>query len=191
MVAFADDHSKKDGTHELVGDVVALLSAFFYAAYTTVLKWCLPDESMYNMGMVFGFVGVLNLAFMWPGLILVDLLNIEHFQLPPTFHVFWALAVNSIVGTNLSDVLWAKSVVLTSPLVATLGLSLTTPLAMIADFALKDKHFSALYVGGAILVVVGFTVSNVAGDKCPCVTYSHDADADVSREAACVHVSPS
>lgn len=160
LVALTDDGSK----HSIGGDMVALLSAFFYAAYTTVLKWCLPDESKYSMSMVFGFVGIANLFLMWPGLVILDLLRVEHFELPP-LAVLGALVVNSLIGTNLSDVLWAKSVILTSPLVATLGLSLTTPLAMVADFALHDDSFSATYVAGALLVVVGFAASSIPWDQ--------------------------
>lgn len=161
LVALADD---SHGNNSIAGDVVALLSAFFYASYTTVLKWCLPDEHRYSMGMVFGFVGVINLLLMWPGLVVVHLLGYEQFELPEP-SVFGALVVNALVGTNLSDVLWAKSVILTSPLVATLGLSLTTPLAMIADFCLKGSRFSATYVCGAVLVVLGFSASSVPWER--------------------------
>lgn len=159
MVAFADNGGSSSSSDSVTGDVIALLSAFFYGAYTTVLKWCLPDDERFRMGMVFGFVGVINFAVMWPGLILVDLLGVETFEWPSA-EVLWPMAVNSLIGTNLSDVLWARSVVLTSPLVATLGLSLTTPLAMIADFVLKGKRFSWLYVMGAVVVTAGFVLSN-------------------------------
>ncbi|CUF93358.1 membrane-associated protein, putative [Bodo saltans] len=161
LVATTDDGS---ASHSIAGDMVALLSAFFYGAYTTILKWCLPDEKKYNMGMVFGFVGVANLLLMWPGIIALDLLKVEQFEFPP-LGVLGALSLNALIGTNLSDVLWAKSVILTSPLVATLGLSLTTPLAMIADFSIHGDRFSPAYVVGAALVVVGFTASSIPWDQ--------------------------
>ena len=149
------------GTRTIIGDLLALLSAVFYGAYTTTLKWCLPNEARYSMGMVFGFVGVANALLMWPGLLLVDATGIEPFELPPTWFVFGALALNAAVGTNLSDVLWAKSVVLTSPLVATLGLSMTIPVALVYDLVIKQSPFSGMYLGGAALVVLGFVVSTV------------------------------
>lgn len=139
--------------------MLALASAFFYAAYTTVLRWCLPDDERYSMGMAFGFVGVINVVLMWPGLLLVHLTGIEVFELP-SWTVLGSMGLNAIIGTNLSDILWAKSVILTSPLVATLGLSLTTPLAMIADFFLKGKKFSLQYIAGAIAVTLGFVLIN-------------------------------
>jgi solute carrier family 35, member F5 len=102
---------------------------------------------------------------MWPGLVVVHLLEIERFEIPKV-SVFGALALNSLVGTNLSDVLWAKSVILTSPLVATLGLSLTTPLAMVADFFIHKSSFSPMYITGAVLVVLGFSTSSAPWNKC-------------------------
>jgi solute carrier family 35, member F5 len=152
--------SDSSGKDTLAGDILALASAFFYAAYTTVLRWCLPNEELYYMGMVFGFVGVINTVLMWPGFLILNWAHVETFELPDLV-VFGALALNSLIGTNLSDVLWAKSVILTSPVVATLGLSLTTPLAMIADAVLHHKHFGLQYISGAVLVTVGFVVANV------------------------------
>ena len=82
----------------------------------------------------------------------------------------------------LSDLLWAKSVVLTQPLIATLGqrciccsspvveraccgivvegLSLTIPLAMLSDVIFHGKEFTALYFVGSALVVSGFVLVN-------------------------------
>lgn len=40
----------------------------------------------------------------------------------------------------------------TTPLVATLGMSLTIPLAMIADMVIHGRHFSAVYIFGCIQV---------------------------------------
>lgn len=58
--------------------------------------------------------------------------------------------------TSLSLVLVssrALSVVWTTPLVATLGMSLTIPLAMVADMVVHGRHFSAIYILGCIQVV--------------------------------------
>ena len=82
------------------------------------------------------------------------------------------LFLNAWVGTNLSDVLWARSVVMTSPLVATIGLSLTIPVAMASDLVVSSLlppgtvppsqgHFSAAYGLGSGLVMAGFVLGNV------------------------------
>lgn len=159
MVGLADSDASS-GHNTVGGDIVALLSAFFYAAYTSVLKWHLPDDERFAMGMVFGAVGVLNFFLLWPGLVVLSVTGAEPFSWP-NWHQFWPLLLNALIGTNLSDVLWARSVVLTSPVVATLGLSLTTPLAMIVDAIFKNAHFSGLYIAGAILVMTGFVLANL------------------------------
>lgn len=46
----------------------------------------------------------------------------------------------------------ALSVVWTTPLVATLGMSLTIPLAMVADMSIHGRRFSAIYIIGCIQV---------------------------------------
>ncbi|KAG5486832.1 hypothetical protein LSCM4_06297 [Leishmania orientalis] len=159
MVGISDKDAA-GGRNTLGGNIAALLSAFFYATYTSVLKLHLPDDERFAMGMVFGAVGALNFLLLWPGLVLLSVSGAEQFVWP-SWQQFWPLLMNSLIGTNLSDVLWARSVVLTSPVVATLGLSLTTPLAMVMDAIFKDAYFSGVYVAGAILVMAGFLLANL------------------------------
>ncbi|KAK7194493.1 EamA-like transporter family [Novymonas esmeraldas] len=159
MVGLSDKNASS-GRNTVGGDIVALLSAFFYAAYTSVLKFYLPDDERFAMGMVFGAVGVLNFLLLWPGLLLLSVTGAEPFAWP-SWQQFWPLLMNSLIGTNLSDVLWARSVVLTSPVVATLGLSLTTPLAMVVDAVFQGARFSGVYVAGATLVMAGFLLANL------------------------------
>jgi hypothetical protein len=56
----------------------------------------------------------------------------------------------------------ALSVVWTTPLVATLGMSLTIPLAMLADMVIHGRHYSAIYILGSAQVII----------KCLCVQVS-------------------
>jgi len=55
----------------------------------------------------------------------------------------------------------ALSVVWTTPLVATLGMSLTIPLAMLADMVIHGRHYSAIYILGSAQVII----------KCLCVKF--------------------
>lgn len=50
---------------------------------------------------------------------------------------------------------------LTTPLIATLALSLTIPLAMLVDFAVKGESFSAAYLLGSLMVLSGFLLVNL------------------------------
>lgn len=60
----------------------------------------------------------------------------------------------------LSDYLWARSIVLTSPTVATVGLSLTIPLAFLSDFLLGKGTVGYLSGFGAVFVIFGFVFVN-------------------------------
>lgn len=75
--------------------------------------------------------------------------------------IFGFLVLNGFCNNVLSDYLWARSVVLTSPTVATIGLSITIPLAMISDYFLWHAAPTFLSGVGAFLVVVGFVLVNV------------------------------
>lgn len=61
-------------------------------------------------------------------------------------------------GMNLTKSGWvegsrAMSVVWTNPLVATLGMSLTIPLAMLADMVVHARHYSFVYILGSVQVI--------------------------------------
>ncbi|KAI8374741.1 uncharacterized protein BYT42DRAFT_615869 [Radiomyces spectabilis] len=146
----------------LIGDILALLGAIFYGCYTTMLKLKIGDEDRINMPLFFGFVGLFNLLLLWPAFPLLDWLGIETFQLPysPTL---WAMVLlNAFIGTFLSDYLWLLAMLMTSPLVVTLGISLTIPLALLGDVVFKGFIPSFQYAAGAILVVAGFFAVNVS-----------------------------
>ena len=97
---------------------------------------------------------------MWPFGFLLNFIGLEPFAFP-SGQVWLYLTVNGLVGTVLSDYLWLLSVLLTSPLVSTVGLSLSIPLAMITDVIIKGKSFTFLYFLGTVLVVGGFMLVNM------------------------------
>ena len=68
----------------------------------------------------------------------------------------------------ISDYLWGRSVLLTSPTVATVGLTLTIPMAIVVDLLLGNMSSvsSPLPLVGAGLVVAGFVVVNVGCESC-------------------------
>jgi solute carrier family 35 protein F5 len=71
------------------------------------------------------------------------------------------MILNGLCNSVLSDYLWARAVVLTSPPVATIGVSITIPLALVSDFLLHGASPTLLSGGGAFLVIVGFTLVNI------------------------------
>jgi solute carrier family 35 protein F5 len=49
------------------------------------------------------------------------------------------MVVNGLIGTVLSELLWLLGCFYTSSLVATLAISLTIPLTMLADVLVKER----------------------------------------------------
>ena len=68
--------------------------------------------------------------------------------------------LGGFLDSVVSDYLWAKSVILTSPTIATLGLTITIPLGLGSDYLLFNKVPLPLSLVGAFLVGIGFVVVN-------------------------------
>mmetsp|Transcript_68457 Transcript_68457/g.127745 ORF Transcript_68457/g.127745 Transcript_68457/m.127745 type:complete len:172 (+) Transcript_68457:3-518(+) len=142
--------------------MLALTSACAYGGYSVLLKYMTARETKsLSMSLIFGFVGLLVMLLGWPVLFALAIFRLEPFEWP-NMKTLGYLALNAAIGTNLSDMLWAKALQLTSPLVATLGLSLTIPLGMFSDMTLHGHAFPAPYVAGSCLVLLGFILGAAA-----------------------------
>lgn len=146
----------------VLGDFLAIASAFGYAAYALWLRVRVPAdmEKDYPMSLMFGFVGLVVLIAGWPIVFITHFAGAEVVSMPSA-HVMLLIITNSLVGTNLSDIMWANAVVLTSPLVATLGLGLTVPISMLSETFICGCSFSPPYVVGAVMILFGFTLANL------------------------------
>ncbi|KAL6238590.1 hypothetical protein BDW75DRAFT_14496 [Aspergillus navahoensis] len=142
-----------------LGDAMAAFSAVMYGVYTIVLKRQVGDESRVNMQLFFGLVGVFNMFLLWPGFVLLHLIGVEPFALPDTRRVWTIILVNAL-SSLLSDICWAYAMLLTSPLVVTVGLSLTIPLSLVGQIFLQGEYATPLYWVGATVVFVSFLVVN-------------------------------
>ncbi|KAE9969930.1 hypothetical protein EG328_006611 [Venturia inaequalis] len=142
-----------------IGDAMAFISAVLYGLYAVVMKKRIGDESRVNMPVFFGLVGLFNVLFMWPGFFILHLTGIEQFQLPPGGKVLTIILTNS-TSSILSDFAWAYAMLLTSPLIVTVGLSLTIPLSLIVQIVLHGQYASLIYWFGAALIVASFLFVN-------------------------------
>nr|CAG8454330.1 15007_t:CDS:2 [Entrophospora candida] len=145
----------------LIGDSLALIGAIFYGCYTVLLKLRIQNESRVDMPLFFGFVGLFNVILLWPGFFLLDILEIEKLQLPPNGTIWTMVIINALIGTFLSDYLWLLSMLMTSPLVVTLGLSLAIPLALIGDIFFKGIVADEGYWLGALMILEFKTIRSV------------------------------
>ncbi|KAI8065395.1 uncharacterized protein B0P05DRAFT_589970 [Gilbertella persicaria] len=149
----------------LIGDFLALLGAIFYGCYTTLLKLRIGSEDRIDMPLFFGFVGAFNVLLLWPMIPILNYIGFETFEIPMNATLWTVILLNAFVGTFLSDYLWLLSMLMTSPLVVTLGISLTIPLALIGDICFKGFIPGFKYTLGALLVIIGFLAVNTNAMK--------------------------
>ncbi|KAH6642099.1 vacuolar membrane protein [Boeremia exigua] len=142
-----------------LGDAMAFGSAVLYGFYAVLMKKRIGSESRVNMPLFFGLVGLANVLLLWPGLVVLHLTRVETFELPPTNKILTIVLVNS-ASSLVSDFCWAYAMLLTSPLVVSVGLSLTIPLSLVGQMVLDAQYASWLYWVGAAIMVVSFLFIN-------------------------------
>ncbi|KAJ5309925.1 uncharacterized protein N7443_002386 [Penicillium atrosanguineum] len=142
-----------------LGDAMAAFSSIMYGVYTIVMKKQVGDESKVNMPLFFGLVGFFNLVMLWPGFFILHWTGVEQFSLPDTKRVWTIILVNA-VSSFVSDIAWAYAMLLTTPLVVTVGLSLTIPLSLVGQIVLQSQYASPVYWVGAAIVFLSFLVVN-------------------------------
>jgi solute carrier family 35 protein F5 len=66
-----------------IGNAMAFFSAVLYGIYAVVMKKRIGDESRVNMPLFFGMVGLFDVMLLWPFFIILHLVGIETWELPP------------------------------------------------------------------------------------------------------------
>ena len=163
-----DDHRgdfpEKSFGELAVGDILAFLAAIIYGMYSVLMKKRIADESAVNMPLFFGIVGVINVMFLWPGFFLLHWTGIERFELPDTGRTTLIITLNAMASL-VADLASAYAVLLTSPIVVTVGLSMTIPLSLIGQMLLNSQTANVLYWIGAVVVVLSFVFINYEEKK--------------------------
>ena len=139
------------------GDLLTVLSAMFYAFYSSFLKIAVPTEkeSTFKFTWFLGFVGLINDVVVLPLFPILNATGVEVFEWPNR-QTFLLLTANALVGTVISDYCWARSVVLVGPLITSLGITLTFPISLVLDVFVNDLSFNWAYYLGSFMIFGAF-----------------------------------
>lgn len=145
--------SKNAVSNTLAGDGLAVLAAALYALVSVMLKKFAPDEL--DVSLFFGYNGLFAIV-LSPFLIsAAHFSGVETYR-SPSWRTISCLALNALLGSSLANYLWGSAMLLLSPLVATIGLSISIPLSAFADEVLMQEHsFGVGWACGASLVFMG------------------------------------
>jgi solute carrier family 35 protein F5 len=147
----------------MFGNVLALAAAGLYALYTSVMKLHLKDDDRTDMTLFFALMGVVNFTAFGAALVALRFVGFLPELLSNLSTRVFLLACSKAFFDNVcSDYLWARAVLLTSPTVASIGLSLQIPLAASVEVFVGSPpwaaHFknAALMASGTLFVLAGF-----------------------------------
>jgi len=158
LVAIPDAGHSEDGQESSVwGDLLSLVSAALYGLFSVALKKRVSGSDQVLLSMLYGLIGGLSLVVFLPIFAIYLAVKFNEFQF--SGKVLALLFVNGMLGVS-SDFVWAHAVLWTSPLTATIGLSLTIPVAAICDWLFFHETFSVFYILGAVAICSGFLASN-------------------------------
>lgn len=165
VVSYGDSRSGGSGrgySSTWWGDALALGSALCYGLYTTAIRRLVPDDGTISLSVFFGFLGLFNSVLMLPVVIGLVTSGIEQvWRATPRF-IGWVL-LKGLFDNVLSDIIWGHAIVISSPTLATVGLALTIPLAMLAELLVSGTAPSLSLAAGSALVVTGFVAITLLG----------------------------
>lgn len=160
--------SSKVASNPILGDILSLVSAAMYAVYITLIRKKLPDDDgkrgHASMAQFLGYLGLFNMLIFLPIPLVLNFANLEPFN-TLTWKQLGLIVGKGMFDNVLSDLLWAKAILLTSTTVATAGLTIQVPLAAIVDSLTGNAPPVMDYIGAAA-VMVGFAGINIPSDSC-------------------------
>lgn len=158
LVGLQDEDNSR--AQSLAGDIIAMVSCVGYGVYTTIIKFYVPEDRDVPMQLLLGYVGVVTGLLLLPVLLL--LIGMKWGSMDGlTGEAFGFITLNGFADTVVADYFWARAVLLTSPTVATIGMSITIPLALITDLLVNQIVPTYTSILGSLTVIVGFIMVNL------------------------------
>ncbi len=151
-------------SNTVLGDVLALLGAFMYGVYTTAMRRLLPDGTHISLSLFFGLIGFMNGICLLPCVFIFHWTHVETLS-GLTCDILGLLSLQGLIDNVISDYLWALAMFYTTPTVATIGLSLTVPLAIVSDVVLHQMSPTLIGTVAATLVILGFVLINLSSHE--------------------------
>ena len=154
------------GVHESsTGIVIAMGSCCCYGLFTTLLKK-FDADGVTSVVTLFGNFGLIACTVGSVLIVLADWTGIDPFALPTDWYSIVGMTVNALVGSVLSDILLAKSVLLLNPITVSIGLSLTMPLSLFLDSVVIGGHkFKPAYAAGMLVQFASICLISVDNHK--------------------------
>ncbi|GKY91999.1 hypothetical protein MPSEU_000171500 [Mayamaea pseudoterrestris] len=164
MTTFEDAETdmEADGTgRALFGDVMAFLASVAFATYSIQIRlFCPQNEDLYSTQLLLGYAGILCSIPLFP-----FALWIAYEQITLTATVFALVVIKGIMDFMVIEYLFCRIIVSCGATTATVGIGLTIPMALFADWMLGEGVDSLISLWGAVAVIVGFLVVNLTANS--------------------------
>lgn len=138
-----------------MGDMCVLLSALSYGTFDVYLRYNFPENTDLRGIMV--IMGAIVSVVMVPVIYISDLIGFEIFH-APNIEQFAGLSFVVMTGSFLAEYCMVKAVMILSPFVASIGITLNVPISIMIDLVVNSISLQWNFGIGAILCLGGFAL---------------------------------
>lgn len=140
------------------GDV---LSPHMRDALDRLGAWAHPPTDLWSQAelsaLMMGLVGVFTALLVWPFIPILDVTGIETLVWPLPEGKWGMLALNAVLDTAYNGLLLV-GILVSSPLIISVGVMLVVPASMVADGIINDTRFEPLAYVGVACILLGFAL---------------------------------
>ncbi|KAI9922042.1 hypothetical protein PsorP6_000425 [Peronosclerospora sorghi] len=128
-----------------------------YGVYTTAIRRLIPDDESVSMSLFFGVIGVIIMVCPFPLVVIFHYSSIESLG-DLSLEILLLIVIKGLFDNVLSEYLWARAVLLTSP---PPWPPLGFPLSIVAVFWFHGVLRTNITLLASELVIYGFVLINV------------------------------